>query len=58
MTERGQKSEVFKAYKEYLSKNPDDEEIKSLFDKLVKEEDGRKSSSIEKKKKDKKKKKK
>lgn len=58
MTERGQKSDAFKAYKEYLSKNPHDEEIKSLFDKLLKGEEGRKSSSMEKKKKDKKKKKK
>jgi Tfp pilus assembly protein PilF len=58
MTERGQKSDAFKAYKEYLSKNPHDAEIKSLFDKLVKEEEIRKASSHEKKKKDKKKKKK
>lgn len=58
MTERGQKSDAFKVYKEYLSKNPHDAEIKSLFDKLVKEEEIRKPSSHEKKKKDKKKKKK
>jgi GT2 family glycosyltransferase/glycosyltransferase involved in cell wall biosynthesis/Flp pilus assembly protein TadD len=54
MTERSQKSGAFKAYKDYLSKNPHDEEIKDLLDKLVEEDNLKKSSPIEKKKKKKK----
>ncbi|MEQ8188877.1 MAG: glycosyltransferase, partial [Candidatus Eremiobacterota bacterium] len=57
MTEKGHKSDAFKAYKEYLSKNPHDAEIKSLFDKLLKEEERAKaslSSSVNRKKRKKK----